>query len=80
MKFVVMPLVALGPGLLVGLNHVADGLPMRVLMVQASMPIAFNALIPPTLFGLNEDLANTAWMLTIGTLVVIVPLQAYLLL
>ena len=37
------------------------------------MPVAFNALVPPSIFGFDLDLANSAWIVTTGLLAVIVP-------
>ena len=37
------------------------------------MPVAFNALVPPAIFGFDLDLANSAWIVTTASLIVIVP-------
>jgi hypothetical protein len=37
------------------------------------MPVAFMAMVPPTLYDLDVDLANAAWLVTTGLLVVVVP-------
>jgi predicted permease len=49
-------------------------LAVRVAVVVSSMPVAFNALIPPSLYNLDEDLANSCWIFTSALLIVVVPL------
>ena len=49
------------------------GLPFKVLVVVSFMPVAFNALVPPALYGFDLDLANSAWIVTTLALLVIVP-------
>ena len=56
-----------------GLGSVDGGLPLRVSVTLASMPVAFMAMVPPTLYDLDVDLANAAWLVTTGLLVVVVP-------
>jgi predicted permease len=46
---------------------------LRVAIVVSSMPVAFNSLIPPSLYDLDEDLANSCWLFTSAMLVVTVP-------
>ena len=48
-------------------------------MVCASTPVAFNALIPPSIYDLDEDLANSCWFCTTVMLAAVVPIL-YLLL
>ena len=57
----------------VGLNmRIYD---LRVLIIVSSMPVAINSLIPPTLYKLDLDLANSCWILSNGIFVVaILPL------
>jgi predicted permease len=38
------------------------------------MPVAFNALIPPSIYNLDLDLANSCWFFTTASLVVVLPL------
>lgn len=46
---------------------------LRVAVVLSAMPVAFNALIPPSLYHLDEDLANSCWMVTTACLLILVP-------
>lgn len=76
-KFALVPLVLVPVGLLVGLPSVMGGLPFRVLCIVAFMPVAFNALVPPALYGFDLDLANSAWIVTTGALVVLLPVMFF---
>ena len=38
------------------------------------MPVAFTALIPPSIYDLDLDLANSCWFFTTALLVVVLPL------
>lgn len=72
-KFALMPALLLPLGLMVGLPDMGGGIPFRMLVVLSVMPVAFNALVPPAIFGFDLDLANSAWIVTTASLVVIVP-------
>ncbi len=37
------------------------------------MPVAFTAMVPPTLYDLDVDLANAAWFATTFLLVAVIP-------
>ncbi len=72
-KFVALPISVTMLASWVGLGAVNGGLPLKVVTILASMPVAFTAMVPPTLYDLDVDLANTAWMMTTGLLLVVVP-------
>jgi predicted permease len=38
------------------------------------MPVAFNALIPPSIYDLDLDLANSCWFFTTAALVIVLPM------
>jgi len=73
-KYAVLPASLAVIGLALGYHRLDGGLPFKVLMTLSAMPVAFNALIPPSIYKLDMDLANSAWMLTTGLLVVVLPL------
>jgi len=73
-KFVAIPTSVYLLASWVGLGAVNGGLPLKVVIILASMPVAFTAMVPPTLYNLDVDLANTAWMLTTSLLLVVVPI------
>lgn len=77
-KFLVLPAVLTLIGLAVGYHRLDGGLPFKVLLAMSAMPVAFNALIPPSLYGLDTDLANSCWLVTTGLFVVVVLPLLYL--
>jgi predicted permease len=72
-KFLLVPLAVYLLTLFLGLDKVDGGLPVKVSVVLASMPVAFTALVPPTLYDLDLDLANAAWFVTTSMLVLVIP-------
>jgi predicted permease len=78
-KFLTVPAVMIPLGLLLGLRTISDGVPFKMLVVLSFMPVAFNALVPPAIFGFDLDLANSAWIVTTASLVVILPVLYFVL-
>jgi len=78
-KFVLVPVTIVGLGYLAGLHHLDKGLPLKVVLILSAMPVGFIAMVPPTLYDLDIDLANACWLLTNGLLVVLIPLLMFIL-
>jgi len=72
-KFIAVPGAVYLVGSVLGLGMVDEGLPLRASVVLASMPVAFTALVPPTIYNLDVDLANTAWFVSTVLLLLVVP-------
>ena len=72
-KFVAVPGSVYLVGCALGLGGVDGGLPLRVSVALASMPVAFTAMVPPTLYDLDVDLANAAWFVTTAMLAGVIP-------
>lgn len=72
-KFLLVPLVASTAAYLIGFGTLDNGLPLKVVIILSSMPVAFNALIPPSIYELDLDLANSCWFFTTAALVVVLP-------
>jgi len=72
-KFMVVPLLVTGAAWLLGVGALKGGLVLKVVLVLSSMPPAFNSLIPPQIYGLDKDLANSCWLFGTGALVLVVP-------
>jgi len=72
-KFLAVPGTVYLVGSVFGLGSVNGGLPLKVSVVLASMPVAFTAMVPPTIYDLDVDLANAAWFVTTALLVLVVP-------
>lgn len=80
-KFVIVPLIAMGLGVSLGLGKIDNGLPLKVVTVLSAMPVGFIAMVPPTIYDLDVDLANTCWIVTTALLIFIVlPIQYAILL
>jgi predicted permease len=73
-KFVMVPALAWLPAYFLGYGHIQNGLPLKVVLILSSMPVAFNALIPPSIYNLDLDLANSCWFFTTALLVVVLPM------
>lgn len=72
-KFLFVPFIVTMLAALAGLGEVENGLPLKVVAILSAMPVAMNALIPPSLFDLDLDLANACWVFTTLELVVVLP-------
>jgi len=73
-KFLVVPLIVSASAYVIGFGRIDDGLPLKVVIILSSMPVAFNALIPPSIYNLDLDLANSCWFFTTASLIVVLPL------
>lgn len=74
-KFLIVPLVVTGSAYLLGLGRFDNGLPLKVILIVSSMPVGFIAMVPPSIYELDVDLANAAWLVTNGLLALVIPLQ-----
>ena len=72
-KFVLVPLGAVALARTVGFGAIQDGLPLKVVAILSAMPVAFNALIPPSIYDLDLDLANACWFVTTALLAAFLP-------
>jgi len=73
LKFLLVPAVCVSLGALAGLGGIAGGLPLKAVLVFSSMPVAFNALVPPSLYGLDLDLANSCFLISVLGLAALLP-------
>ena len=73
-KFFLVPILAITAAYMIGFGDMGNGLPLKVVMILASMPVAFNALIPPSIYDLDLDLANSCWFFTTALLVFVLPI------
>ncbi len=72
-KFLLVPACVVGGACMLGLHTLGDGLVLKTVAILAAMPVAMNALIPPSLFHLDLDLANACWIYSTMALVVVLP-------
>lgn len=72
-KFVAVPCIVISLAYFLGFGTIDNGLPLKAVAVVSAMPVAMNALVPPSLYGLDLDLANACWVFTTIALILIVP-------
>ena len=77
-KFCIVPLLTCMLALAIGLGNIDNGLPLKVVIILSSMPVAFNALIPPSIYDLDLDLANSCWFVTTAMLIVVLPILQFI--
>ena len=73
-KFAIVPITVSLLAFFIGFNDFDGGLPLKVVIILSSMPVAFNALIPPSIYDLDLDLANSCWFVTTAMLIVVLPI------
>jgi len=73
-KFFIIPVILTSLAYCLNYGKMGGGLPLKVVMILSSMPVAFNALIPPSLYHLDLDLANSCWLFTTSLLFFILPI------
>ena len=72
-KFIGVPLLITGLAECIGYGAIDNGLPLKVVAVLSAMPVAMTALVPPSLFRLDLDLANACWIFSTLALVAVLP-------
>lgn len=72
-KFIIMPVVGGTAAYLLGFYDIMDGLPLKIVLIATSMPVAFNALLAASIYDLDLDLANSCWIITTGCLLFVLP-------
>ena len=72
-KFLLVPGLATSLAWGLGFGDIDGGLPLKVVIILSSMPVAFMALIPPSIYDLDIDLANSCWFVTTSLLAVVLP-------
>jgi len=77
-KFAIVPIVVTTIAYFLGFGEIDRGLPLKVVLILSCMPVGFTAMVPPTIYDLDVDLANATWLVTNLLLVLVVPLLLYL--
>lgn len=72
-KFLLVPFIACSFAYLAGLGNIMDGLPLKVVCIVSSMPVAFNALVAASIYDMDLDLANSCWLMTTLSLIAVLP-------
>ena len=77
-KFAIVPALTTYLAYLLGFGKIEGGLPLKVVIILSSMPVAFNALIPPSIYDLDLDLANSCWFFTTALMIVVLPILLFI--
>ena len=77
-KFLIVPAVMTSLAFLLGYREMVGGHLIKVVILLSSMPVAFNALIPPSLYDLDVDLANSCWLFTTSLFIIILPVLYFI--
>jgi predicted permease len=73
-KFLIVPATILIITLLLGYQHISDGLPLKVSIILSAMPVAFNSVIVANIYNLNIDLVNSCWIFTTFAVLLVLPI------
>jgi predicted permease len=76
-KFAMVPVLTTTLVWSLGFGSIDGGLPLKVVLILSSMPVAFNALIPPSIYDLDLDLANSCLLITMALLVIVLPVLLF---
>ena len=77
-KMLIVPTIIGSIGYLIGLGDINNGMPLKVIIVLSSMPTGFVSMIPPALYDLDGDLANTIWFTTTLSLIIVIPCLGFI--
>lgn len=77
-KFILVPITIVCLAVLFNLNSLYDGMVLKVLILLAAMPPGFTSLVPPQLFKLDMDLANSSWFINTVLLILVLPILYFL--
>ena len=73
-QILVVPVMVSALAYMIGFGRIDDGLALKLAIILSSMPVAFNALIAPSIYKLDLDLANSCWFFTTASLIVVLPM------
>lgn len=73
MKSVLVPCISVTLAILLGLGELYDGFLIKVVLIMSAMPTAVSALVPPQLYQLDVELANSNWIVNTAMLVILIP-------
>src|SRR6056297_593117 len=72
-KFIFVPLITGIIAWKIGLGQLDGGLPLKVVIILSSMPVALIALVPSSIYDLGLNMVNSCWLFTTLAMVVIIP-------
>lgn len=78
-KFLLSPIVVFATAFLLGLNVRDDLAILQVVLILSVMPPAYTATVPPSLYELDLDMANSCWFLSTLATALVMPVLALIL-
>ncbi|MBU1566671.1 MAG: AEC family transporter [Proteobacteria bacterium] len=72
-KSVLIPAAVTTLAWLAGFGDIDNGLPLKVVLILSSMPVAFNSLVAASIYDLDLDLANSCWLISTLSLCIVMP-------
>lgn len=78
-KFILVPILLVAFAWVLGFGGIREGLLLKVVVILSLMPSAFVSLIPPSIYDLDLDLANTCWLVTTFAMVLVIPVLFFIL-
>ncbi|MBU9722989.1 MULTISPECIES: AEC family transporter [Bacillaceae] len=77
-KYLIVPVTVTFLALALGLKDIYDGIALKTVIILAAMPPGFTSLVPPQLFGLDQDLANSSWFVNTVLLILVLPVLYFI--
>ncbi|MDG5787723.1 hypothetical protein QA612_09450 [Evansella sp. AB-P1] len=77
-KYAIIPVTITSIALLFGLKDIYDGIVLKVIIILSAMPPGFTSLVPPQLYKLDIDLANSSWLLNTIIFFFILPILYFI--
>jgi hypothetical protein len=78
-KFIWSPLIGISFAYLLGYDGLMEGLPLKIALIESSMPVAIASLIVPSIFGLDQGLSNSSWVFTTFLIIPLLPILLWVL-
>lgn len=72
-KFIFSPILVVSTAFILGINSTPDIPVMPVVLILSFMPQAFISTIPPSLYNLDLDMANSCWFFSTASMALILP-------
>lgn len=77
-KTLLIPLLTVSLAALLGMGNLSGGLPLQVILILSAMPVGFTALVPPSIYDLDLDMANSCWLISNAALLLTIPMLSLL--
>jgi predicted permease len=76
-KFLMVPVAVTTLAYFLGIGQLENHMVLKVILILTAMPPAFTSLIPPQLYKLDGDLANSSWLFNSALLLLVAPILYY---